>query len=59
MTDQGLLRFKNLLTYQEDTAMKTQKERLFQQDYELDNYLNEDEDTRYYDAAGNTTVWYG
>ena len=39
--------------------MKTQKERLFQQDYELDNYLNEDEDTRYYDAAGNTTVWYG
>ena len=58
MTNQGLLRFKNLLTYQEDTAMKTQKERLFQQDYELDNYLNEDDDTRYYGAASNTIVWY-
>ena len=48
----------NLLTHQEDTTMKTQKEMLFQQDYELDNYLNEDDDTRYYGAASNTIVWY-
>jgi len=38
--------------------MKTQKEMLFQQEYELDNYLNEDSDTRYYEAASNATIWY-
>ena len=38
--------------------MKTQKEMLFQEDYELDNYLNEDNDTRYYGAASAGTIWY-
>ena len=38
--------------------MKTQKERLFQQEYELDNYLNEDDDTRYYETANSATIWY-
>ena len=37
--------------------MKPKKKMHFQEEYELDNYLNEDDD-RYYEASSNATIWY-
>lgn len=37
--------------------MKPKKKMHFQEEYELDNYLNDDYD-RYEECAGNTSVWY-
>ena len=37
--------------------MKPKKKMHDQDEYELDNYLNEDED-RYYGSASNSTMWY-
>jgi hypothetical protein len=41
----------------EDSTMKPKKKMHFQEEYELDNYLNDDYD-RYYDASSTATVWY-
>ena len=45
------------LTNTEDTVMKPKKKMHEQEAYELDNYLNEDDD-RYYEASSNATIWY-
>ena len=37
--------------------MKPKKKMHEQEAYELDNYLNEDDD-RYYEASSNATIWY-
>lgn len=37
--------------------MKPKQKMHFQEEYELDNYLNED-DERYYEASSNATIWY-
>lgn len=37
--------------------MKPKKKMHDQEEYELDNYLNEDDD-RYYGYSGSTAVWY-
>ena len=40
-----------------EPAMKPKKKMHFQEEYELDNYLNEDDD-RYYNTSSNATIWY-
>ena len=37
--------------------MKPKKKMYFQEEYELDNYLNDDYD-RYCESASNATIWY-
>ena len=37
--------------------MKPKRKMFHQEEYELDNYLNEDCD-RHYDATSNTVIWY-
>jgi len=37
--------------------MKPKKKMFNQEEYELDNYLNEDED-RHYGMASNSSIWY-
>ncbi len=37
--------------------MKPKRKMFNQEEYELDNYLNEDED-RYYGSSSNATIWY-
>ena len=37
--------------------MKPKKKMHGQEEYELDNYLNE-EDDRYYESSSNATIWY-
>ena len=37
--------------------MTPKKKMHFQEDYDLDNYLNEDDD-RYYEASSTGTIWY-
>ena len=37
--------------------MKPKRKMFNQEEYELDNYLNEDED-RYYGMADNASIWY-
>ncbi len=37
--------------------MKRPKLMFNQEEYELDNYLNEDDD-RYYENSSNTSIWY-
>ena len=40
----------------EDSTMKPKKKMHFQEEYELDNYLNDDD--RYYEPSSNATIWY-
>ncbi len=37
--------------------MKPKMKMHFQEEYELDNYLNDDYD-RYYEASSNASIWY-
>ena len=37
--------------------MKPKRKMYFEEEYELDNYMNEDID-RYYQSASNATIWY-
>ena len=60
-----MLRYKSLRpslsaqrTLKGGTAMKPKKKMHDQEAYELDNYLNEDEDRYYGSSSSNVTIWY-
>lgn len=38
--------------------MKPKPKMHYQEEYELDNYLNEDADRYYADPSSNSTIWY-
>lgn len=38
--------------------MKPKRKMFHQEEYELDNYLNDDNLDRLYEATSNVTIWY-
>ncbi len=38
--------------------MKPKRKMYGQEEYELDNYLNDEDMERYSDEAGNSSIWY-